>query len=141
MGRGTQRHWPLLGRNSSGREKLYPFYREGDRAQKRRVCGSASRWRNGELVQLGCRFSGSLSTDLKLSSKWSLRTVLGSPEFRRVQGRDLPTSSPPPFDGTGIQGLVVAKQALHRLSHISSPFCLGYFAWGFVNYLPELATN
>jgi hypothetical protein len=45
--------------------------------------------------------------------------------------------------GLGFElGFALAKQALHHLSHISSPFCSGYFEDGGVNnYLPRLALN
>jgi uncharacterized membrane protein YiaA len=44
--------------------------------------------------------------------------------------------------GTGVwtQGFMFSKQVLYCLSHISSPFCPGYFGdEGFMNYLPRLA--
>jgi hypothetical protein len=37
-------------------------------------------------------------------------------------------------------GFMLAKKVLYRLSHISSPFCSGYFRnGGLTNYLPGLA--
>jgi hypothetical protein len=47
------------------------------------------------------------------------------------------------FGVTGVltQGFTPAKQALYCLSHISNPFCSGYFGDGVSNYLPGLAKN
>jgi hypothetical protein len=46
--------------------------------------------------------------------------------------------------GTGvwIQDFMFTKQVVWRLSHTSSPFCLGYFGGGsLVNYLSSLALS
>jgi hypothetical protein len=48
------------------------------------------------------------------------------------------------FGGTGAwtQDFTLAKQVLYHLTHISSPFCSGYFRGGsLVNYLLRLVLN
>jgi hypothetical protein len=49
------------------------------------------------------------------------------------------------FVGAGVwtQGFTLAKEAIYHLSHISSPFCFGYFFGngGLAKYLSRLASN